>query len=283
MSILSGALDRSDQSDALLADLSPARFGEVGAVRAPRVRPQLPAEPRVSVVIPTLNEARNLPHVFAALPDDIFEIVLVDGNSTDGTVEIARELYPTVRVVGQSRRGKGNALAAGFAACRGDVIVMLDADGSADPTEIPRFVAALKDGADFAKGSRFLAGGGSSDISPLRWLGNRFFSRLVNVLYGTHYSDLCYGYNAFRTSCLPAIDVDCDGFEVETLINVRIAKAGLEVVEVPSFEFDRIHGESNLNAFRDGCRVLRTIFREWRRPSPLDAAPAAVGSTVGSG
>ncbi len=220
------------------------------------------ARPRVSVVIPTLNEAKNLPHVFATLPADIFEVVLVDGRSTDDTVEVARDLYPDVRIVGQTGKGKGNALACGFAACRGDVIVMLDADGSANGQEIPRFVDALVAGADFAKGSRFAKGGGSSDITPLRGAGNWFFSTLVNVLFGTRYSDLCYGYNAFWAHCLPHMSVDCDGFEVETLINIRVARSGLTIAEVPSFEEDRIHGESNLRTFRDGFRVLRTIFRE---------------------
>jgi glycosyltransferase involved in cell wall biosynthesis len=237
-----------------------------------------PRAPQVSVVIPTLNEAKNLPHVFANLPDGIAEIVVVDGNSTDDTVEIARKLYPDVRIVGQSGRGKGNALAAGFAASRGDVIVMLDADGSANGSEIPRFIDALLAGADLAKGSRFIEGGGSADITPLRRLGNGFLSGLVNLLYGTRYSDLCYGYNAFWADCLPVINVDCDGFEVETLINIRVAKAGLAVTEVPSFEEDRIHGESNLRTFRDGFRVLRTIFRELRKEEMTPtAAPAAAG------
>jgi len=142
---------------------------------------------------------------------------------------------------------------------------MLDADGSANPAEIAAFVDALCEGADFAKGSRFIEGGGSSDITPTRRLGNWFFSTLVNVIYGTRYSDLCYGYNAFWRHCLPAISVDCDGFEVETLINIRAAKAGLRIAEVASFEEDRIYGDSNLRTFRDGFRVLRTIFREWPR------------------
>jgi glycosyltransferase involved in cell wall biosynthesis len=209
-----------------------------------------------------MNEAANLPHVFSRLPKDVYEVILVDGNSTDGTVEVARDLFPTVRIVGQSKRGKGNALLCGFAACRGDIIVMLDADGSANPAEIPHFVEALRTGADFAKGSRFLDGGGSADITFVREMGNRALGVLVNLLYGTCYTDLCYGYNAFWARCLPHMNVDCDGFEVETLINIRVAKAGLRVAEVPSFEESRIHGESNLNTFRDGFRVLRTILRE---------------------
>src|ERR1700742_1710924 len=111
--------------------------------------------PRVSVVIPAMNEARNLPHVFERMPRSIYEVILVDGNSTDDTVAVAQREWPGIRVVTQTRRGKGNALACGFAAATGDIIAMIDADGSTDPAEIPQFVDALTGGADFAKGPRF--------------------------------------------------------------------------------------------------------------------------------
>jgi glycosyltransferase involved in cell wall biosynthesis len=224
--------------------------------------------PRISVVIPAINEEKNLPHVFARLPAYVYEVILVDGHSTDNTVEIARELRPDVQVLQQTGRGKGNALACGFAACQGNIVVMLDADGSADPAEIPRFVDRLRGGADFVKGSRFLHGGGSTDITRLRSLGNRGLTRLVNVLHGTRYTDLCYGYNAFWADCLPHLRIDRDGFEIETLINIRIAKAGLRVAEVPSFERPRIHGVSNLHPYRDGRRVLGTIVDELFMDSP---------------
>jgi glycosyltransferase involved in cell wall biosynthesis len=218
--------------------------------------------PRVSVVIPTLNEEKNLPHVFGRLPSGLHEVIVVDGHSTDGTVEVARRLRPDVRIVMQPGRGKGNALSAGFAACTGDIVVTMDADGSTDPAEIPRFVAALCHGADFVKGSRFAQGGASSDITRVRRLGNRALNALVNALYHTSYTDLCYGFNAFWARCLPYMRVDCDGFEVETLVNVRIAKAGLTIHEVPSYERVRLYGRSHLNAARDGTRVLRTIALE---------------------
>jgi glycosyltransferase involved in cell wall biosynthesis len=244
--------------------------------------------PRVSVVIPTLNEARNLPHVFAQLPAGLHEVIVVDGHSVDGTLAVARSLRPDVRIVLQTRKGKGNALACGFAAATGDIIAMVDADGSADPGEIPRFVQALTAGSDFAKGTRYAAGGGSSDLTRIRSLGNRVLSGTVNLCYRTKYSDLCYGYNVFWRRVLPVLDLDAtsapradgvplwgDGFEVETLINIRIARARLTVTEVPSFEHSRIHGLSNLNAVRDGLRVLRTIVSESRRPRHRSAQPAA--------
>jgi len=257
----------------------------VVASPCPRTAVEPDVAPRVSVVIPTLNEARNLPHVFALLPADVHEVVLVDGNSTDDTVAVARRLRPDVRVVHQTRRGKGNALACGFAVCSGDIIVMIDADGSTDPREIPAFVEALLAGADFAKGSRFVAGGGSSDITRVRRAGNHALNVFANALNGTRYTDLCYGYNAFWRRCLPTLGLEPgahtpgrpdlrwgDGFEIETIINVRVARAGLTVAEVPSFERDRLHGESNLNAVKDGLRVLRTIARErFRRPATSKA------------
>jgi Glycosyl transferase family 2 len=236
---------------------------------------RLPVAARVSVVIPALNEAANLPHVFARLPAGLHEVIVVDGHSTDDTVRVARHACPGARIVLQDGRGKGNALGCGFAAARGDIIVMLDADGSTDPAEIPRFVAALLDGTDFAKGSRFLGGGGSVDITLLRKAGNRALNGLVNLLFGTSYTDLCYGYNAFWARCLPVLSVTCAGFEVETLMNVRVARAKLAFVEVPSREAERLTGASKLRPFRDGWRVLRTIVceRVRRRPCPEASWP----------
>lgn len=219
--------------------------------------------PRVSVIIPALNEAANLPHVFATLPPWIDEVVLVDGRSSDNTVEVARASWPAVKVVTQAGRGKGDALIAGFAASTGEIIVMMDADGSTHGSEIVRFVSALVAGADFAKGSRFACGGGSTDITPTRRYGNRVLSTLVNMLFGTRYTDLCYGYNAIWARHLNALALDCEGFEVEAMLNIRAITAGLRIHEVPSQELHRIHGVSNLRIAADGWRIAALIIKEW--------------------
>jgi glycosyltransferase involved in cell wall biosynthesis len=218
--------------------------------------------PRVSVVIPTLNEAANLPHVLPYVPHWVDEVVIVDGRSTDDTIEVARRLRDDVKVVLERRCGKGAALRAGFEAASGDIIIMLDADGSMNPQEAIMFVGALLSGADFVKGSRFLQGGGTSDMSLLRMFGNWCLTKTVKILYGGSYTDLCYGYAAFWARSIRLLDLDSDGFEIETQMNVRALLHQLKIVEVPSFEADRVHGVSNLRTFPDGWRVLRTILRE---------------------
>ncbi len=236
----------------------------------------------VSVVIPAINEAANIAHVLATLPSWVDQVVLVDGRSTDDTVAVARAICPDVKVVTQHGVGKGDALVAGFAVCSSDIIVTIDGDGSTDGREIVLFVSALAAGADFAKGSRFANSGRSDDITRGRRYGNRLLNLLVNRMFGTHYTDLCYGFNAFWARHLDAMAIDCPGFEVETLMSIRAAKAGLRIQEIPSYERPRLHGSSNLRAIRDGWRILKVIMRErFRRgrPSAPGSATAPVGGT----
>lgn len=216
----------------------------------------------VSVVVPAMNEEKNLAHVLPRIPGWVQEVILVDGNSTDRTVETARKILPNIIVTGQDRPGKGAALRAGFEAAKGDIIVMIDADGSTDPAEIPAFVGALLSGADFVKGSRFLQGGGTADMEWYRKLGNWGFMQLVKWRFGGNFSDLCYGYAAFWRDTLEHFSLDqADGFEIETSMNIQALRSELRLAEVPSFEHLRIHGTSNLRTIPDGWRVLKTIAR----------------------
>lgn len=238
---------------------------------------------RVSVVIPAKNEARNIGWVLERIPDDVDEVVLVDGRSTDGTVEVARRIRPDVVVVHDDEPGKGAALRAGFRAATGRYVAMIDADGSMDPGEIPAMIEMLDGGLDLVKGSRFAAGGGTADMSILRSAGNRALLELANVMFGARHTDLCYGYAAFRREQILALDLDAVGFEIETQLFLRATRQGLRVAEFPSFEAPRRFGTSNLNTFRDGWRVLQTIFRErLRTPGresvgvPIETQPVAI-------
>jgi CheY-like chemotaxis protein len=250
-----------DDDAALLPHRIPRGEGE--PVSQPPMAPFAEESPTVSVVVPTLNEAENLPYVLPRIPRWVDEVILADGHSTDGTVEVARELLPDIRVVMQEGRGKGDALRCGFNAARGDIIVAVDADGSNDPAEIPFFVGALLSGADYAKGSRFLQGAATVDMPLYRILGNWVFVLMVRILFGGTYTDLLYGYNAFWSHVLPHLALDVEGFEVETAMNVRVLKAGLHIVEVASFEAERMYGDAKLQAFPDGWRILKTIVQEF--------------------
>jgi glycosyltransferase involved in cell wall biosynthesis len=230
-----------------------------------RNRPTGIHEPSVSVVIPTLNEARNLGHVLERIPDWVTELIIVDGLSEDDTVEVALAFRQDARVLEVTQRGKGHALRAGFEAATGDIVVALDGDGSMDPGELPAFVGALIAGADVALGSRFAVGGGTKDMELHRRLGNHVLRGVVDAAFGARYTDLCYGYMAFWRDVLPALDAPHEGFEVETLVHIRARQKRLLVAEVPSFESRRMSGVSNLRTFHDGAVVLKTILRErWR-------------------
>jgi glycosyltransferase involved in cell wall biosynthesis len=225
----------------------------------------------VSVVIPALNEEPNIAWVLERLPAFVDEIVLVDGHSVDRTVAVARAIRRDVVVVTQNGGGKGAALRAGFAAARGDIIVMIDADGSMNPAEIDQFVTPLLNGYDLVKGSRFLDHGGSLDFTVLRRVGNQALTRLTNSLFLIRFSDLCYGFCSFRKECLPALALTAHGFDIETELVVHAVKANLRIAEVPSIELRRRCGQSNLRTFHDGQLVLRALVRERmaKRPRPV--------------
>jgi glycosyltransferase involved in cell wall biosynthesis len=257
--------------------------------RKPDRRPahSSPHEPTVSVVVPALNEAENLPYVLPRIPDWVNEVLLVDGHSTDNTVAVALQLRPDIHILEQEGCGKGAALRTGLLAATGDIIVMLDADGSMDPAEIPAFVGALISGADFVKGSRFLQGCGTLDMPLLRRLGNWALVKLTNVLFRTHFTDITYGYNAVWREHADALALEIDGWAQEIVSNIRAVRARLRVVEVGSYEYKRITGTAKLVTFSAGWTILKAIirerFRRLEKPKTvmtLPKAPAAVSLAV---
>jgi glycosyltransferase involved in cell wall biosynthesis len=216
-------------------------------------------------VIPVKNEARNIAWVLEQIADDVDEVILVDGNSTDATLITARSCRPDIKVVPQEGTGKGSALRTGFLAATGDIIVIMDADGSMVPQEIRHYLHFLTNGYDFVKGSRFIGGGGSLDITPFRRLGNRFLLAVFNTLYHGDLTDLCYGFCAFHRRYLELLALSATGFEIEAEMVVQAMRVGLRIAEVPSLELPRRTGKSNLHSIRDGIRVLRTVLRGHRQ------------------
>jgi len=217
--------------------------------------------PRVAVLICTLNEAENLPHVLPRIPNWVDEVLIVDGHSTDGTVEIARSLRPDARILNQPGRGKGEALKFGVEHASGDIIVTLDADGETDPSEMPAFVAALQRGCDFAKGTR-LAHGRPLRMPVYRWVGNKILAMTFNLLYGTRFTDVCSGFTAFRKQAFLGLGLTYRNCEMEQQMLARALKAGMSVVEVPHASDGRIAGTSKVSGIRQGLIDWLVIIKE---------------------
>ncbi|BCS90768.1 MAG: glycosyltransferase AglJ [Candidatus Micrarchaeota archaeon] len=222
----------------------------------------MPEKELVSIVIPTWNEAGNI----RTLIEDInrclkgynYEILVIDKYSEDGTADIARKMGARVIL---DKGGKGAALIRGFKEAKGDIVVSMDADLSHRPKELVLLIESIKIGYDAAMGSRFIIGGGSSDMPWYRRFGNKVFVILVNLLYRTHYTDLCYGYRSFSKEALNRLKLREEGFGIETEINIKCAKQRLNIIEIPSYEKKRSSGEAKLRTFRDGFRILKAIIK----------------------
>lgn len=218
--------------------------------------------PKITVLICTFNEEKNLPHVLLKIPGWVDEIILVDGHSTDGTAEVAKKLRPEIKMLYQPGKGKGDALRHGMKHASGEIIVTLDADGATDPEEMPRFIEPLLDGYDFAKGSRF-RNGFPNNKPRHRILGNWIITFTFDLLFLERYTDLCSGYNAFWRKRVENLDLwSSDGFENEPLINTRVKKGELKVIEIGHSDEGRLQGDVKERSLRQGFKAIKSILRE---------------------
>jgi glycosyltransferase involved in cell wall biosynthesis len=239
--------------------------------------------PLVSVVIPCLNEAQNIEQcVRAALAaiermDVPGEVIVADNGSHDGSPELAQAAG--ARVVHEPRRGYGSAYLAGFAAARGEYIVMADADLTYDFEDIPRFVTALADGAEMAIGDRM------DNIQPgampwlHRYVGNPLLTGLLNLFFSTGVKDAHCGMRAVRREVLPRLDLRSTGMEFASEMVIRAAKENLRIAEFP-IEYHPRGGESKLSSFRDGWRHLRFLLVH--SPTHLFVVPGTTLAGLGT-
>ena len=216
----------------------------------------------VSIVIPTLDEEGNLDKLLKTiryeLNDYNYEIIIVDGYSKDKTVKIAKKYK--VKIL-YDNAGKGYALIKGFGNSKGNIIVSMDADLSHRPEELKLLINTIKSGYDICMGSRFLNNGGSEDISMIRRIGNKFFVKLINFIYKSNYTDICYGYRSFSRNALKKLSLNEKGFGIETEISIMAKKNNLKILEIPSFEKKRYNGSGKLRTLQDGYVILKTILK----------------------
>jgi len=218
--------------------------------------------PSVSAIICTLNEEGSLPATLTRILPFVSEVILIDGNSSDRTVEVARELRPDLRVYLQRGRGKGDALRLGFAQAKGEFIVTLDADGATDPAEMWRFVSPLLAGWDLVKGSRF-HDGDPHGMAKHRIFGNWLLATIGNVLYSVSFSDMCSGYLGVTRSALDQLNWESLGpYDYEVVLICRAIRRGLRVKEVGHVDSGRDAGQSKMASWHTGWNQMKTILRE---------------------
>ncbi len=214
---------------------------------------------KVSLIIPTLNEADCIAKTLSEIPSEVVdEVIVVDGHSQDGTAEIVRQRG--YKVILQKSKGYGAAFAEGVETASGDIIVLMDADGSHNPADIIKLVEKVNEGYDYVMAIRYAPGSRSHDDTRIRHIGNMFFTFLVNLIYKIYIADALYLFTAVRKDKFHLIAPKSLGFEYCVEILIRAHQQGMRICQVPSVERKRVAGKSKVNAFLDGWKILKTIL-----------------------
>ena len=222
---------------------------------------------KTTLIIPTKNEEGAIGKVLQEVPKKLIQqIIVVDSQSQDHTqAEIKANLRPGKdKLIIQKSKGYGNAFIEGFKQAKGDVIIMMDADGSHNPADIPFLLAKIKEGYEYVMASRYATGAKSYDDTLIRWFGNRMFTLMTNMIHGTRVTDSLYLFTAITREGLKKLKLTSPGFEFCTEIVVKAHRAGLKFDEVPAVERARYAGKSKVNAFWHGLKILRMILRRYR-------------------
>lgn len=219
--------------------------------------------PTVTLLIPVLNEAACLPTVLPVIdPSWVDDIVFVDGQSTDGTVEILRR-WGRGRVIIQKERGLSNAFWEAFPLITTEVIISFSPDGNSLPEAVPRLVEKIAEGYDLVIASRYLPGAGSDDDDPATAFGNWMFTKMVNLLFGGRYTDSLVMLRAYRKALIEELPMETREPVFEPQMAIRCAAQGRRVAEIPAREPRRIGGDRKMRIFVNGWAILKLIIREW--------------------
>jgi glycosyltransferase involved in cell wall biosynthesis len=217
----------------------------------------------ISVIIPARNEAEALPAVLKELPMDLLhEVIVVDGQSTDGTINVVRNLnIDKVRVVSQMGRGFGMGNLTGLRMATGDLITIFDADGSFDPKALPLLKAEIDKGNDFVFCSRYMRGSGSDDDTIIRLIGNKIFTFLLRIMFGVRLSDALFYYSMGKREVYNWLDLKSRDFSLCIEVPVKVHRMGFKYTQIPMRERPRLAGVSKVHAALDGIRILKTILK----------------------
>ena len=225
--------------------------------------------PFISVVIPAFNEESNIDRVLQEVHEVLsragfpYEVVVVDDGSTDRTCEVARR-YDIDLVSNSKNLGKGGALKAGLSQARGQVVVVMDADGSHRAEDIPELIDPVLNGeAHVTVGSRFKTSEGKNSTSRLHLIGNRIINTLILLLTRRYISDSQSGFRAFKRDTLIKMPISCSEYEVETEMTIRMLKSGCKIKEVPIRCKQREKGFSKIDSFRDGFKILKAVLKTY--------------------
>ncbi|MDP3990842.1 MAG: glycosyltransferase family 2 protein [Candidatus Nealsonbacteria bacterium] len=217
---------------------------------------------KVSLVIPTRNEAKSLGRTIQEIPAGfVDEIIVSDGHSTDGTLETAKGLG--CQAITQEGRGFGLGIISGIKHCTGDIIIIMDADGSQNPADIPRLIEKIKEGYDIGWGSRYVQKKKTADDTWLRYFGNQFFTFLTRILHGVKTADILYMFAAFKKEVFEKVSLRSPGFEFCIELPVKAHKAGFKFGEVPCVERKRLADETKVNDLLDGWKILSAILKRY--------------------
>ncbi len=218
--------------------------------------------PRTTLLLPTLNEIEAIQVIVPQIRKEwVDETIVIDGGSTDGTVEFMRGHGFTV--LSQTGRGFGRGMREGMHAASGDIVIEFTPDGNSIPADIPRIIDKMNEGYDLIIGSRYLGGAKSDDDDWLTAKGNWLFTTVVNVLFWTRYTDVLVGFRAYRRQPALRLHMDAPGLSWPCQSSMRFARAGLRVGEIPASEPARIGGERKMRPFKTGMEITKLILRDF--------------------